>query len=77
MTQFDITAAFAIFAVTVAVSLIGLYKAPAVIERSLFRPYWWLRKRQYETVITSGFVHADLGHLIFNMLTFYFFAFPL
>lgn len=77
MTQFDMTAAFAIFAVTVAVSLIGLYRAPSVIERSLFRPYWWLRKRQYETVITSGFVHADLGHLIFNMLTFYFFAFPL
>ena len=25
----------------------------------------------------SGFVHADLMHLIFNMMTFYFFAFPL
>ena len=23
----------------------------------------------------SGFVHADLMHLIFNMMTFYFFAF--
>jgi len=28
-------------------------------------------------MILSGFVHADLGHLLFNMVTFYFFAFPL
>ena len=36
-----------------------------------------LRRRQYATAVTSGFVHADLPHLIFNMVTFYFFAFPL
>ena len=30
-----------------------------------------------DTIVTSGFVHADLPHLIFNMVTFYFFAFPL
>ena len=33
-------------------------------------------KRQY-TVITSGFIHNDWMHLIFNMLSFYFFAFNL
>lgn len=66
-----------IFAVTIAASLFGLYRSPAFVERCLFRPYWFLRRRQYETIVTSGFVHADLGHLIFNMLTFYFFAFPL
>ena len=69
--------ALVIFAITLVASLAGLYAAPQVIERSLFRPYWFLRRRQYETIITSGFVHADLPHLIFNMLTFYFFAFPL
>jgi membrane associated rhomboid family serine protease len=57
-------------------SLAGLYASPAIIERSLFRPYWFLRRREYGTIVTSGFVHADLGHLIFNALTFYFFAFP-
>ena len=60
---------------TVALSLIGLYGAPQVIERNLFRPYWLLRRRQYHTFFSSGFVHADLGHLLFNMITFYFFAF--
>ena len=69
--------ALVIFAATLVASLVGLYAKPQIIERSLFRPYWFLRRRQYETVVTSGFVHADLPHLIFNMVTFWFFAFPL
>ena len=57
--------ALVIFVATLAASLIGLYAKPQVIERNLFRPYWFLRRRQYETIVTSGFVHADLGHLAF------------
>jgi len=69
--------ALVIFAVTIAVSLLGLYASPRIIVRSLFRPYWVQRRGEYWTVITSGFVHADLTHLLFNMMTFYFFAFAL
>jgi membrane associated rhomboid family serine protease len=72
-----ISAALIIFVVTIATSLIGLFGAPKLIDRSLFRPYWLLRRRQYDTVVLSGFVHADLMHLIFNMMTFYFFGFLL
>ncbi len=74
---FATPAAAAIFAVTIALSLIGLYRSPGLIDRSLFRPYWFVRRRQYDTLYMSSFVHADLGHLLFNMLTFYFFAFDL
>jgi membrane associated rhomboid family serine protease len=73
----QVSAALVIFVVTIAVSLIGLFAAPKLIERSLFRPYWFLRRKQYDTLITSGLVHADLMHLLFNMMTFYFFAFAL
>ena len=66
-----------ILAVTIATSLLGMYRAPEIINRSLFRPYFFLRRRQYDTIYLSGFVHADLGHLLFNMVTFYFFAFPM
>jgi membrane associated rhomboid family serine protease len=66
-----------ILAVTVATSLVGLFAAPRLIDRSLFRPYWFLRRRQWSTLLMSGLVHVDLGHLLFNMLTFYYFAFPL
>jgi membrane associated rhomboid family serine protease len=69
--------AVVIFGVTIAASLYGLYRSPRFIERCLFRPYYFLRKQRYETIVTSGFVHGDFGHLLLNMVTFYFFAFPL
>lgn len=62
-----------ILGVIVAASLIG-FASRAFLERCLFRPYWFLPKRQYWTVISSGFLHADLSHLIFNALTYWFFA---
>jgi membrane associated rhomboid family serine protease len=72
-----VSVALGIFLGTIVASLLGLFVSPQIIQRSLFRPYWFLRARQYDTLVTSGFVHADLSHLIFNLMTFYFFAFPL
>ncbi len=72
-----LSAALIIFVVTIATSLVGLFGNTRLLERSLFRPYWFLRRRQYDTIVLSGLMHADLMHLIFNMMTFYFFAFPL
>ena len=66
-----------ILIVTVVTSLLGIYKLPQVVNRCLFRPYFFLLRKQFDTIITSGFVHADIPHLLFNMFTFYFFAFPM
>jgi membrane associated rhomboid family serine protease len=63
--------------VILAMSLGGLMVAPEIITRSVFRPYWLLRRREYATPVTSAFVHADLAHLLFNSMTFWFFGFPL
>jgi membrane associated rhomboid family serine protease len=63
--------------VTLAMSLAGLYVWPTLIEKCIFRPYWVQRRRGYHTLITSGLLHADLPHLIFNGVTFWFFAVPL
>jgi membrane associated rhomboid family serine protease len=68
--------ALLILVVTVLVSLIGL-SSPRVIERCLLRPYQVARGSGYAGLLTSGFVHADLGHLVFNLITFYSFAFRL
>jgi membrane associated rhomboid family serine protease len=70
-------AAAVIFGITLLVSLLGLWAAPWIIAQNLFRPFWFLPRRQYWTAISNGFVHADLGHLLFNALTYWFFAFPL
>ncbi len=70
-------AAPVVMALTVGLSLLGLFRLPQLIDKCLFRPYYFLRRRQYATIVLSGLVHADVGHLLFNMFTFYFFAFPL
>ncbi len=74
---FALPGATTIFAITVGLSLLGMYGTPRVIDACLFRPYWLPRTNNYASIITSGFVHADLPHLLFNMITFWFFAFPL
>jgi membrane associated rhomboid family serine protease len=70
-------AATAILVAMVAASLLALYRLPALLDRHLLRPYWLLRKHQYETLVTSGFLHADLPHLLFNAFTFWAFGFSL
>jgi membrane associated rhomboid family serine protease len=69
-------AALTILVVTLIVSVIGL-GAPKVIERSLLRPYLVARGSGYAGLLTSGLVHASVGHLLFNLITFYSFGFRL
>jgi membrane associated rhomboid family serine protease len=72
-----LSVALLIFIATIVVSLVALYASPALVDRLAFRPYFAQRRGHYHTIITHGFVHADLVHLIFNMMTFWFFAFML
>ena len=70
-------AAALLLAAIVLTSLVGLWAVPALIERNLLRPYSLVPRREYPTLITSAFIHADLAHLLFNGFTFWAFAFTL
>src|SRR5690606_12416402 len=35
-------------------------------------PYSIKSKKEYFRFLTSGFIHADVGHLVFNMFSLYF-----
>jgi membrane associated rhomboid family serine protease len=67
-------ASLSILCLIVGFSAVALWMAPSVLQRNLLRPHWMLKHRDYITVITSGFIHADVGHLFFNSLTLYFFG---
>jgi membrane associated rhomboid family serine protease len=67
-------AALFILAANIGIGLLGLFAVPQIIERCLFRPYEFARGLRRATIISSGFVHADLAHLAFNMITFWFFG---
>lgn len=73
----QLSPALIIFVVTIATSLVGLFGNTKLIDHCMFRPYWFLRRREYHTIVTSSFVHLDLWHLIFNMVTFWAFGFLL
>lgn len=73
----DTPAAALILAAMVAASLFGLFKAPGMVERNLFRPHALIPHNQWHTLVTSGFLHADVMHLLFNAFTFWAFGFGL
>ena len=63
----------AIIAVTCVVSFLALNK-PRLMEDLILWPPAIQRQREYHRLITYGLVHADFGHLLFNMLTLFFFG---
>jgi membrane associated rhomboid family serine protease len=67
-------ASIAILGCIVVVSFLALQVNPGILERNLLRPYWVLRKKTYDTIVTCGFIHGDFGHLLFNGLTLFFFG---
>ena len=70
-------AATLLLATFVVASLVGLFAWPALVERNLLRPSEVAHGRGLPTLVTSGFIHADLVHLIFNAFTFWAFGFGL
>ena len=70
-------AALIIFLATIGTSLYAMYKDNSLIGKLILHPYSVIHNNKWFTVITSSFIHADLFHLMFNMISFYFFAFQL
>ena len=75
-TLHDAPVACVIFALTIAISAIA-FSSDLVYDKFILHPYEVYRGKGVYTIITSGFIHADLMHLFFNMFTFFFFAFTL
>ena len=66
-----------IFAITIATS-IYVISNPHYFGRLMLHPYSMHRDRsRWYTIFSSGIIHADWGHLLFNMITFYYFGFAL
>lgn len=60
--------------ITTAASLYALKGDKAFGETGLFHMRAVREGRQYYRLLTSAFLHADIGHLIVNLLTFFFFG---
>lgn len=45
-----------------------------LVNDTIMWPYRVKREKQYYRMVTSGFLHADMMHLFFNMFTLFFFG---
>lgn len=63
----------AITGVTVFVSW-RAFNDQSLMARLILWPPAIARHRQYERLLTHGFIHADWMHLLFNMITLFFFG---
>jgi len=69
----QITITIVIIIITAGISLYTMQK-PQVLNGLMMNPYLITSRAQYYRLISSGFIHRDHMHLIFNMFTFYFFG---
>ncbi len=59
--------------ITAASSIYG-WNNPDVQNKWMFNPYSVYHGKQYYRFLTSGFIHSNTMHLIFNMIALYFFG---
>ncbi|MEO6103750.1 MAG: rhomboid family intramembrane serine protease [Pseudoxanthomonas sp.] len=69
--EFPIT--YALIAITSLVSWLA-FNNRKLADRLILWPPAIDKHRQYDRLVTYGFIHADFMHLLFNMMTLYFFG---
>lgn len=62
-----------LIAATVMISWMA-FERPAVLQRLILWPPAIDRSKQFDRLLTHGFIHADWSHLLFNMITLFFFG---
>jgi len=62
--------------IIIATALISwaAFNNPRLLDRLILWPPAIERQKQYDRLVTHGFIHADFGHLLFNMITLFFFG---
>ena len=69
--SFSIT--IVIIIITAAVSF-AAFNNQAIMDKLIFYPPDIARRNQWYRFFSNGLIHADIGHLAFNMLSLYFFG---
>jgi membrane associated rhomboid family serine protease len=69
----EFTITLAIIIITCIVSFTA-FNNEKIINDLIFWPPMIKKNNQYYRFVTSGFIHADIAHLAFNMITLYFFG---
>ncbi len=64
---------YIIIAVTVLISFYA-FQTPSLMSSLIMNPYVTHERQQYYRFVSSGFIHKDHVHLLWNMFSLYFFG---
>ena len=64
---------YLIIGFTAVISIIS-FNNGELFSKLLLNPYQVHHRKEWQRMVTHGFVHADWNHLIFNMLSLFFFG---
>ncbi len=64
---------YVLIGITALVSFYA-FNSPSLMSGLMMNPYYTQRHRQYYRFLTSGFIHKDYAHLLWNMFSFFFFG---
>lgn len=63
-----------LFIIITAIISFVAFNNPGITEKYKFSVGSILNRKEYIRLLSSGFLHADIMHLVFNMMTLYFFG---
>ncbi len=63
-----------IILITTAVTWYAWNRRPDLQQKWMLRPWLVFREDRWYQLVSSGFLHANLTHLLFNMITLFFFG---
>ena len=63
-----------LFIIGIGLTSYNAFNNPSLKGKLIFNPYTILRNKEYYRFLTSGFIHADFIHLLFNMFVLYMFG---
>lgn len=69
----ELSVTLIIIVITAGISILA-FNNDKLLDNLLLWPARMNTPAQYYRLLTAGFVHADYMHLLFNMITFYFFG---
>lgn len=64
---------YILIGITVIISFYA-FNSGSLMSQLIMNPYYTHQNRQYYRFVTSGFIHKDYTHLLWNMLSFFFFG---
>lgn len=57
-----------------AITSFSAFSRSDMVEKMILNPYTIHRKKEWWRLLSHGLLHGDIGHLLFNMITLFFFG---